>query len=87
MAYDALVRDGKMALPGHGIQEVDARGLDVIPGVLDSHTHWGYRGDFAVQCALDSRAVAIGGVTTAPLLHRVRPAGSTRSGASARPTW
>ena len=54
---------------------VDARGLHVLPGVLDSHTHWGYRGDFAVQCASDSRAAAIGGVTTALLLHRVAPGG------------
>lgn len=53
---------------------VDARGLHVLPGVIDSHTHWGYRGDFAIQCASDSRAAAIGGVTTALLLHRV-PAG------------
>ncbi len=52
---------------------VDARGLHVLPGVLDSHTHWGYRGDFAVQCESDSRAAAIGGVTTALLLHRVPP--------------
>ncbi len=47
----------------------------MLPGVLDSHTHWGYRGDFAVQCASDSRAAAIGGVTTALLLHRVPPGG------------
>lgn len=99
MAYETLVRAGKVVLPGHGIQEVDlaiegeqiaailepgvgdarvvvdARGLHVIPGVLDSHTHWGYRGDFAVQCASDSRAAAIGGITTALLLHRVPPGG------------
>ena len=29
---------------------IEARGLHVLPGVIDSHTHWGYRGDFAVQC-------------------------------------
>jgi dihydropyrimidinase len=99
MAYEALVRGGKVVLPGHGVQEVDigiegeriaaileagagegpvivdARGLHVLPGVIDSHTHWGYRGDFAVQCASDSRAAAIGGVTTALLLHRVPPGG------------
>lgn len=99
MAYDALVRGGKVVLPGHGVQEVDlaidgeqiaaileagagdaravvdARGLHVLPGVLDSHTHWGYRGDFVVQCESDSRAAAIGGVTTALLLHRVPPGG------------
>lgn len=54
---------------------LDVRGLHVLPGVLDSHVHWGYRGDFAVQCASDSRAAAIGGTTTALLLHRVPPGG------------
>ena len=44
-----------------------------FPGVLDSHTHWGYRGDFAVQCESDSRAAAIGGTTTALLLQRIQP--------------
>jgi dihydroorotase-like cyclic amidohydrolase len=29
---------------------VDARGSHMRPGVLDNHTHWGYRGDFGVQC-------------------------------------
>jgi dihydropyrimidinase len=52
---------------------VDARGLHVLPGALDSHTHWGYRGDFAVQCESDSRAAAIGGTTTALLFHRIEP--------------
>ncbi len=54
---------------------LDVQGLHVLPGVLDSHTHWGYRGDFAIQCESDSRAAAIGGITTALLLHRVAPDG------------
>jgi dihydropyrimidinase len=52
---------------------IEARGLHVLPGALDSHTHWGYRGDFAVQCESDSRAAAIGGTTTALLFHRIPP--------------
>lgn len=52
---------------------IDARGLHILPGAVDSHTHWGYRGDFGVQCASDSRAAALGGVTTALLLHRIQP--------------
>ena len=52
---------------------IEARGLHVLPGALDSHTHWGYRGDFGVQCASDSRAAPIGGVTTALLLQRIEP--------------
>ncbi|MBI3967650.1 MAG: amidohydrolase family protein [Chloroflexi bacterium] len=52
---------------------VDATGLHVLPGAIDSHVHWGYRGDFAVQARSDSRAAALGGVTTAHLLHRIPP--------------
>jgi len=52
---------------------IDARGLHVLPGALDPHTHWGYRGDFGTQCRSDSRAAAIGGVTTALVLHRIQP--------------
>jgi dihydroorotase-like cyclic amidohydrolase len=29
---------------------VDARGSHMPPGVLDNHTHRGYRGDFSVHC-------------------------------------
>ncbi len=68
---------GEIALPvGEGEPRAgfqDAHGLHVLPGVLDSHTHWGYRGDFGVQCRSDSRAAAIGGVTTALLLQRMQP--------------
>lgn len=52
---------------------IDATGLHVLPGALDTHTHWGYRGDFGVQCESDSRAAAIGGVTSALLLQRIIP--------------
>ena len=98
MAFDTLVRGGRVVLDGHGIQEVDlaidgeriasimrpgapveakttidAGGLYVLPGALDTHTHWGYRGDFGIQCESDSRAAAIGGTTTALLLQRMEP--------------
>ena len=52
---------------------IDAEGLYVLPGALDTHTHWGYRGDFGIQCESDSRAAAIGGTTTALLLQRMAP--------------
>jgi dihydropyrimidinase len=64
--------------PGAGAEAratLDARGLHVLPGAIDSHTHWGYRGDFAIQCRSDSRAAALGGVTTALLYHRIPPGG------------
>jgi dihydropyrimidinase len=59
--------------PASSHSVVEAHGLHVIPGAVDSHTHWGYRGDFGIQCRSDSRAAAIGGVTTALLLHRFQP--------------
>ena len=98
MAFDTVVRGGRVVLDGQGIQEVDlgiegeriaavlragapaeakatidAGGLHVLPGALDTHTHWGYRGDFGIQCESDSRAAAIGGTTTALLLQRMAP--------------
>ena len=66
----AMLRPGAA---GDAPATIDARGLYVLPGAVDSHTHWGYRGDFGVQCRSDSRAAAIGGVTTALLYHRFPP--------------
>jgi dihydropyrimidinase len=61
-------------LPASSAQElIDASGLHVLPGAIDSHMHWGYHGDFRVQCRSDSLAAAIGGTTTAHVLHRVTP--------------
>jgi len=75
---DLAVEDSRIAAimqPGAAAARatVSAEGLHVLPGVLDTHTHWGYRGDFAVQCRSDSRAAAVSGVTTALLLHRIQP--------------
>lgn len=74
VAGDLGVTDGKIAaiatsLPAGGAaEEIDARGLHVLPGAIDSHTHWGYRAEFAVDAHHDSRAAAIGGTTTAHVL-------------------
>ena len=77
---DLAISDGRIAAlgatlpPGIASEEFDARGLHVLPGVIDTHTHWGYRGEFADDARTDSAAAAIGGTTTAHVLHRV-PAG------------
>lgn len=55
-------------------EQIDARGRVVLPGAVDSHVHWGYKGDFAEQCRADSRAALAGGTTTVHLLHRGAPA-------------
>jgi dihydropyrimidinase len=53
---------------------LDARGLYVLPGAIDPHTHWNRDGDIAAHCALDTRAAALGGVTTALVFERALPA-------------
>ncbi|MFQ5426481.1 MAG: hypothetical protein ACE5EV_05335, partial [Gaiellales bacterium] len=78
---DVAVLDGRVAAvlgAGESVdaaETIDARGLYVLPGCVDSHTHWGYKGDFADQCRADSRAAALGGTTTVHLLHRATPGG------------
>jgi dihydropyrimidinase len=76
---DVAVADGRIAAMGaplpHDVarEEFDARGLHVLPGAIDTHTHWGYRNDFVDDARTDSVAAALGGTTTAHVLHRVPP--------------
>ncbi len=88
---DILVRGGKiravgpdMAAPA-GVKVIDATGMFVMPGVVDTHSHFGISGgvneaslsvvpEVRVRDALDSEdpqiyRAAAGGVTTARLLH------------------
>jgi allantoinase len=46
-------------------QVVDARGLVVFPGSVDSHCHWGIYNPLDEDAASESRAAAQGGTTTA----------------------
>lgn len=48
--------------PGAG-KIIDASGKYVIPGLIDSHVHLGLIEPFEKDCATESRAAAIGGVT------------------------
>ena len=65
------IKDGRVtslsARPGPAAQTVDARGLRVLPGLIDSHVHFDL-GVGATRTADDfaggSRAAAFGGVTT-----------------------
>ena len=64
--------------PGQALEadeHIDASGLVVMPGAIDSHVHWGYKGDFVDQCRDDSRAALVGGTTTVHLLQRAAPGG------------
>lgn len=68
VAADLAVEDGRIAaigpeLPG-GISEIDARGLTVLPGLIDVHVHFNEPGrDDWEGAATGSRALAAGGGT------------------------
>ena len=55
-----------LAAPGTlaGNAVVDARGLHVLPGVIDPHTHPGNYRPFEQDIAEETRAAAAGGITT-----------------------
>lgn len=73
---DIAVEDGRIAAiaePGAGLSAgayLDAWGQVVLPGAIDTHVHWGHKGDFVEQCRAESRAALVGGTTTMHLLHR-----------------
>jgi len=65
---DVGVRDGRIArlgaVEGAAEQEIDARGLHVLPGVIDSHVHFREPGgEDREDLETGSRAAVLGGVT------------------------
>jgi len=76
---DLAIVDGQIAAlasslpPGCAGEEFDARGLVVMPGAIDTHTHWGYRNEFVDDARTDSRTAVLGGTTTAHVMHRFAP--------------
>jgi allantoinase len=67
---DLGVKDGRVArvapeIPAAGAREAfDAQGLLGFPGVVDAHTHVGIYAPLAEDAVTESRAAAMGGVTT-----------------------
>ena len=67
---DIAVKDGKFAKveaglpPAQARRVVDAGGLLAFPGVVDSHMHIGIYAPLAEDALSESRAAAMGGVTT-----------------------
>src|SRR5436853_239445 len=67
---DIGIKDGKFAsispnLAGSAIREIDAIGLAIFPGVIDSHVHFNEPGRSDWEgFATGSRAAAAGGTTT-----------------------
>lgn len=53
-------------------QVINAEGRYVLPGVIDPHVHLGYMSTFEEQCEQDTRAGAIGGVTSMHIFIQIR---------------
>jgi len=75
---DLGVRDGKIAgiaSPGmlpEGRETVSASGRPLLPGVIDAHTHLGYWGEFEREMETETMGAAVGGVTTAILMLKMK---------------
>ncbi|GAB3647371.1 dihydroorotase [Ramlibacter alkalitolerans] len=69
-ASDIAVRDGKFARVAPGIdplqarEVLDGRGLLAFPGVVDAHMHSGIYSPLAEDAVSESKAAAMGGVTS-----------------------
>ncbi|MBC9734641.1 dihydroorotase [Nocardioides marmotae] len=69
-AWDVAVSDGVITAVGPdldrtGAEVVDGQGRLLFPGVVDAHQHWGIYNPLSDDTAIESRACAQGGVTTA----------------------
>ncbi len=73
---DVVVRDGVIeGLSQSGAEIIDARGMLVLPGVIDPHVHFREPGLTAKgDMATESRAAVMGGVTTVLEMPNTSPA-------------
>lgn len=66
---NVAVKDGKIGAlttqQVEAVEEIDAQGLYVIPGIIDPHTHLGLSAPLEVELETESRSAVLGGVTTA----------------------
>jgi dihydroorotase len=84
-AADIGVRDGRVAqmgaLAGATAQEIfEARGLHVLPGVIDTHVHFREPGHFEKEdMETGSTAALLGGVTSVFVMPNTNPPTTTRA--------
>lgn len=74
---DILVHDGKIeaifepgSAPESGKEILDVKGLYIMPGSIDPHTHWGIYKKYEEDVIEDSRRAVLGGLTTVLQFHR-----------------
>lgn len=81
---DIGVKDGCIAYLGRGgsladaeaTETLDATGMHVLPGGIDTHMHWGNYGNYDDDVAVESAAAALGGTTSVVLYHRFAQRGA-----------
>ena len=82
---DVGVRDGRIAAIGalrgvHAAEEVDARGLHVLPGLIDSHVHLREPGDAAVETiATGTKGAVLGGLVAVFDMPNTNPSITNRA--------
>jgi dihydroorotase-like cyclic amidohydrolase len=69
VAADVGVVGGRITALGDGLsgsveETIDARGMVVLPGFVDPHTHLGNELSFEEEATTETRAAVLGGVTT-----------------------
>jgi dihydroorotase-like cyclic amidohydrolase len=74
VSADIGIRGGLIVAIGADLgaaeQIVDAKGLPVIPGIFDPHTHIGNENSFESEAESETRAAILGGVTTIGIFLR-----------------
>lgn len=76
---NVVIEDGRISALTQDIpdcQKIDASGLVCIPGVIDPHVHYGVYSPIEQAALTESRAAALGGVTT--MMRMLRLKGSYR---------
>jgi dihydropyrimidinase len=49
---------------------IDAKGNYIIPGLIDPHVHYGYKGNLEDHFQTETKSAAIGGITTVIPFYR-----------------
>ncbi len=75
---DLLILDGCIAAPGttppDGVEEIDARGCWIVPGLIDMHVHLREPGEEYKEDILSgTKAAAVGGFTAVACMPNTRP--------------